>query len=1511
MKTNALLSVLTALVAVSAFALNPNNSWQKVDGDASGAWSSDGHWSVTHVPTAGERANLPGGLGDYTLTFGTGVDAKSSFQANVASGETVVLDGRNSFFTQSAQTEACYDQEMFSIRALGSHFVNLQNYTGSYQTDSVQTMTNFYMRLSAPDGHPRLDFDQGDYNFHNPLGAAAGAKVMMLFVDGVGQFGTPSTRNSSIYFHEGTSTTLGQLYIQGNSEDNVLCFDGGTHKLATTVYLPQASQAMTDKATDTHVWIKDTAVVDSASTFIIGSSGNYYGNTANRHFDISVFDGGTFRISAGEVKQENLGVLDVSVTNGATLTVNGVLSLAKTAGPTGNLWVVDSAVNVVGASARLNLGDTANETASKGGYGSIQARNAVFTLSNGGKINCCHGQSLVRDSIVNFTGTESAINTRWLGEIAFSNTTFNVDGPMTVGDYQATDSKVLFADCCFNLTNTINLNASNVTFDDCALDGTAGKSMIIGGIDKRYPVVTFRGDKTTNTIYGSLYCGNFAGNDTTANFEAGRHTFGGSIYVCATSGSATMNISGADVINLVNPAHVKDGWSAFMYVGQKGAGALNVSSGSFYTADNAGINIGYEGSGDMTVSGGTVTAKRILMGNNANVPEQPDRLTVTGGLLDITSIADNYGIRAAMQSGRTSYVTLDGGVVRCGRFSGEAGTSYFSANGGRIEVPSATTVLMSGFTSAKLGEKGLTLDSDFAVTVAQSFTGDGRLILTGTGAKTLTGSASSIGTLEVSEGLVTLPSSVVKLGSVAVSQGATVDFNGCATEGVVTSLTLGDAESAGVLKLRAGQPIVVGDLEVVHAVFDLEGEFPSGDEGTDYTVLTVTGAMSDATKVAVAKAYARRGLAAGDAATCTVVTDEKGGHVVMHVGKARNLLIRLDEGVSNATENVTYSGNEMLTAEVADGAALTLSGAYGTGSLARRGSGKCYLTGSENAFLTGVTLYGGLLSVADPACLGLWPAGATAGLTLTNGTLEVTGPQTGASFDRPFVLASAPISTLYAGSIYKGHDGVIVKNDVDLEMPVPQPANAAFFKRGAGRMTLTSEKTAAFPATYGHDVFGYTPAWGEYVFDDEGTVPTDRVYAALSVVEGDLTLKGLGETPVEFDYGGSLMIGVPTKSCTVNPSLTLDNAQYLNKGGGTRLYLGPMMAESISSVTEASLVLTNGSRMTIDTMSIHYNTSTGGRKTRVVVDGSDLVVTYAMENGISATAPDDCLTFRNGSRLLIGGGSSSAPGLKPNNVATYDFDGSVFAKNDALDPALITFVNRTTTSTFAFRNGSEFRCDRMTCTSPVTADQYFVFDGSKWIPGADDFTFDFPSVPAAKVVTEGEGLVLEPPVNKTWTFNLPVTGEGGLVVGGEGTVVLDGAKWSATGAARVRAGATLDLGGTVSAGLLVGGEGTVRNGTAGGIALRVDEDYRTKEVPALDGVSFAGRARVDLGRTDEDPLVEPFRTITVCTYEGTAPDVSGWRLKGTGLRNIRGAFKAADGVVTVLPEHSGLLLIVR
>mgnify|MGYP003324753049 CR=1 FL=1 len=105
-----------------------------------------------------------------------------------------------------------------------------------------------------------------------------------------------------------------------------------------------------------------------------------------------------------------------------------------------------------------------------------------------------------------------------------------------------------------------------------------------------------------------------------------------------------------------------------------------------------------------------------------------------------------------------------------------------------------------------------------------------------------------------------------------------------------------------------------------------------------------------------------------------------------------------------------------------------------------------------------------------------------------------------------------------------------------------------------------------------------------------------------------------------------------------------------------------------------------------------------------------------------------------------------------------------------------------------------------------------------------------------------------------------------------------------------------------------------RNGTVaagGGIALKVNDSYETEEAPALDDVSFAGRFKVDLGRTTEDPLVEPFGTFTVCTYEGATPDVSNWKLKGTGLKNVGGEFVAKDGVVTCTPTHVGLLLLVR
>ena len=161
-------------------------------------------------------------------------------------------------------------------------------------------------------------------------------------------------------------------------------------------------------------------------------------------------------------------------------------------------------------------------------------------------------------------------------------------------------------------------------------------------------------------------------------------------------------------------------------------------------------------------------------------------------------------------------------------------------------------------------------------------------------------------------------------------------------------------------------------------------------------------------------------------------------------------------------------------------------------------------------------------------------------------------------------------------------------------------------------------------------------------------------------------------------------------------------------------------------------------------------------------------------------------------------------------------------------------------------------------------------------------------------------------------MNQPVTGGGDLVNSGTGTLVLGAGVVQYDGVTRCESG-TVDLGSTVQA-VRMAGAGRFVNGTVaagGGIVIEVDDKYQTLAAPALSGIVSAGSFRVDLGRTAENPLAEPFRPITVCTYEGAAPDVSGWRLKGTGLSNVRGVFTAANGVVTVTPECVGVLIIVR
>ena len=78
----------------------------------------------------------------------------------------------------------------------------------------------------------------------------------------------------------------------------------------------------------------------------------------------------------------------------------------------------------------------------------------------------------------------------------------------------------------------------------------------------------------------------------------------------------------------------------------------------------------------------------------------------------------------------------------------------------------------------------------------------------------------------------------------------------------------------------------------------------------------------------------------------------------------------------------------------------------------------------------------------------------------------------------------------------------------------------------------------------------------------------------------------------------------------------------------------------------------------------------------------------------------------------------------------------------------------------------------------------------------------------------------------------------------------------------------------------------------------MEDDGTVQEKLEFSGVAFAGRTKVDLGRTEETALTKPYaRDVVVATYAGVAPDVSGWRVVNTGVPGLGGSFTAVAGEI--------------
>ena len=706
-------------------------------------------------------------------------------------------------------------------------------------------------------------------------------------------------------------------------------------------------------------------------------------------------------------------------------------------------------------------------------------------------------------------------------------------------------------------------------------------------------------------------------------------------------------------------------------------------------------------------------------------------------------------------------------------------------------------------------------------------------------------------------------------GSVAFTSGNTVDVpvivkggtklipNGVEMKG----LTMGDETGAATLKVDSTKPLTVdGDVVLTALKLELDGGFAKRDDA--YTLITVTGDFSAGSAAVWADAMVASGAVPGTASDFIVVESASGKELMMKVRDPMDLVITVREGVSNITEAITYTDLDSLTADVWTDAELTLAGPVKRGPFVKTGAGA--------------------LKIPDPSLF------AVSLNTFRAGAVEFGGD----SFFRlaaPFVLSAADDQTQ-----------VTVRTADDLAMPLERIEHGALVKDGAGAFALEMSNAG----------------------DLRATVALDAVSTVIR--DGELAFRGLGQQrKLTYSYLYPRIGSPDALFPSAQPGLVLDNID-------ANFAASPFAFPCITVGTETSIVspylyVTNGCKVQVS--SLQLGAIEDKDDPNKDLRHKDLEPHVVVGRSILQIASRLNVLFNRSGRLKMEVSDESTlevSGTDLRGDMDLTVDGSVLKGFNAKDAsanlkALVPLkfgVGFSGTNDLRFVNGAELHADIIGIDISHTNKNVLcrmTFDDARWIPSWDsDFTFSFGQV-GTEIFVKGTGLRLAPPEGTVWTMREPVTdaadGAGGLVVDGEGTVVLGGQYRNYTGTTRVLSG-TLDLAGDDWTRARIAGKGEIANGALVRPVLDVTgEEPAYVDASAL-ATSVSGRITVDFGRTEDNPLAVG-KTYKAAEYTGAEPDVSSWRLTGSGIRNVRGRFSCADGVVSVVPEYAGLSIIFR
>ena len=153
------------------------------------------------------------------------------------------------------------------------------------------------------------------------------------------------------------------------------------------------------------------------------------------------------------------------------------------------------------------------------------------------------------------------------------------------------------------------------------------------------------------------------------------------------------------------------------------SGRIRISDGEFVEESN--LIVGAQGPGEVVVEGGRLVAPKMNFVWNSASTNTCNKLQQTVGEIDV---AGNICMRGAEKSQNTSAdIVLNGGVLSAASIYGGAGcsannpeatgTATLSGNGGTIRAKGASADFIYKLNAAKCGEKGLTIESDFDISI--------------------------------------------------------------------------------------------------------------------------------------------------------------------------------------------------------------------------------------------------------------------------------------------------------------------------------------------------------------------------------------------------------------------------------------------------------------------------------------------------------------------------------------------------------------------------------------------------------------------------------------------------------------------------------------------------------------------------------------------------------------------------------------------------------------------------